>query len=115
MPTTAPDWDDPSQLNLHGALATAARRFDEAERLLRRAIAINPREPNYHCNLGEAFRRQGRFDAAIAAFGDALRLSPRLAMAHNNLGAALAAIDRLPDAIDAYRSALAIDPADARA
>ena len=36
--------------------------------MIGRAIALNPREPAYHSNLGIALRRLERFDAAIACF-----------------------------------------------
>src|SRR4051794_31532841 len=76
-------------LQLLGVLAMQDRRLDLAVDCLRQSVHIQPTIPEYHGNLGNAFKEQGRFDEAIASYRRALELKPTLAEAHNNLGVAL--------------------------
>ena len=45
---------DAKALHLLGVLAHQAGRNEEAERWLRRAICVDPENPEYHYNLGVA-------------------------------------------------------------
>ena len=47
-------------LHLLGALMHQSGRSDEAISLIRQAIAIEPRNPDYHYNLGSALNAAGR-------------------------------------------------------
>src|SRR5207247_2016203 len=61
----------------------------EAVRFYTAALALRPRSPGTHLNLGVALSDMGDYAGAIAAFREALRLKPDYAAAHNNLGVAL--------------------------
>src|SRR5580693_1851569 len=61
-------------LHLLGLIAHHAGRDDVAADLIGRAIALNPANSAAHCNLGEAFRANGRFEEASAAYRRALEL-----------------------------------------
>lgn len=50
--------------------------FEEAEEYLRKAVGLNPLEPNYHYLLGIAFSKRERFTEAILEFEEALKLAP---------------------------------------
>jgi hypothetical protein len=48
--------------------AVLPRRTQDAEGMIRQAIALSPGDSAFHYNLGHAFREQGQMDAAIAAY-----------------------------------------------
>jgi len=53
-------------------------KFTEAEKVLKKAIVINPFNATAHSNMGGVFDRQGRFKEAIPWFEKALDLNPHL-------------------------------------
>lgn len=55
----------------------------------RRALQIDPSDPDYHYILGSACLRLGRATEAVAAFREALSLQPADATYRRALGAAL--------------------------
>jgi tetratricopeptide (TPR) repeat protein len=61
-------------------------RHAEAEKALRDALKINPRNPFAGNLLGIALREQGKFTDARAAYEAALAIDPKYAKAHFNLG-----------------------------
>src|SRR4051812_32421807 len=61
-------------LQLMGSLECDRGNTAEAIDLIGRAIALNPAIAEYHCNLGESFRRAGQWDEAIAGFRRAIEL-----------------------------------------
>ncbi len=78
-------------------------RLDDAERVLRRACALNPRCKEAQANLGSILVRQGRLAEAEKPCRAALALHPGLITAHQNLSSVLAAAD--PAAAAAHRDA----------
>ena len=52
----------------------------------RRALALNPDDPDTYNNMGNALAALGKPENAVAAFRRALALQPGNAVAHNNLG-----------------------------
>jgi tetratricopeptide (TPR) repeat protein len=74
------------------------------------ALALRPKNPAVHCNLGVALQDKGDLKGAIACYEKALELDPRLAQAHNNLGLALYARNDLAGAIACFEKALELDP-----
>ncbi len=73
-------------------------RFDEAEQILHRALALLPDSAPLHEDLGGVFAMQRRFEIAIESFKTALGLDPRLPLARKKLGQALAALGRRAEA-----------------
>ena len=63
-----------------------AKRFSEAETVLRQAREVEPRNQNALFVLGAVLERQKRFDAAEAVFREALAVQPDFAPALNYLG-----------------------------
>jgi len=88
-------------------------RHAEAEASYRRSLALDPRQPKAHNNLGCVLQMQGRLNEAVASFRAALALDPELAQANQNL----AAITRDPaasrKALDGYRRLIEANPRDA--
>ena len=85
-------------------------RLDEAEALLRQALAIHPQHAASLAELGHIARRRGDHAAALAAFEAASAADPT----HLGLKAAAASelreLGRLDEAEALLRQALAIDP-----
>ena len=79
-------------------------------RPVKQAVAVNPEDPEAHCNLGVALGGQGDLQAAVDAFGRALAITPDFPEAHYNLGKALQEQGDLEAATKAYGQALAINP-----
>lgn len=69
-------------------------------------------EPDYHNNLGSAYRARGELDAAIAEYREAIRLKPSDEMFHCNLAIALAGKGEHEEALCEYRAALRLKPSD---
>jgi predicted O-linked N-acetylglucosamine transferase (SPINDLY family) len=96
---------------LESALQHAqAGRPQEAERLYRQVLALEPRHAQAWHNLGVALAHQGRVQEAMASFQQTLALEPNFPEALFNLGNAYKDSERMDDAMAAYRQALAIRP-----
>ncbi len=96
-------------LHLLGMIAQRAGDMDTAIDLIGRAIKVQPSCPLY-CDLGSAYRSQGKLDAALECFRQALLLQPDFADAHNQMGATLHALGRFDEAIGHYHQVLALRP-----
>lgn len=81
----------------------------------RRALALDPEQPDAHLNLGRLLHEAGELAAAEHHYRDALALRPGDATAAFNLGVALEDAGRLPEAVDAYALAISADPRSADA
>jgi len=100
------EWDARGRhARARGEIALALQCFE-------RALAIDPRNPLIHNNVGNAFMALAQAEQAERHYRIALRLDPRFALAWNNLGMALAYQDRdLEEAVACLRRAVALDPA----
>lgn len=97
-------------LHLQGGLCLARAAPDEAARLIRAALEIEPDNAVFHCNLGTALMEAGDRAGAIDHFGRALEIEPDYVDAHYNLGNALLAAGRHAEAIGHFRRAVALEP-----
>jgi len=77
---------------------------------MQRAVALLPRSPAYHANLGEMLRRLDRYPEAEASFRTSLELNPHDAQTLGIFGFVLAAQGRVAEGLEACRTALAIAP-----
>jgi Tetratricopeptide repeat/Glycosyltransferase family 9 (heptosyltransferase) len=78
--------------------------------LLDRAVALNPEEPEFHNNRGQALAALQRLADAEAAYRRALALKPDHALAWNNLGLTLQAGSDVTGAVAAFRTSLRLAP-----
>jgi len=69
-----------------GHLAQAQGRLDDAERHLRRAVALDPLNTTGHIWLSMVLVSRDRLDEAIDILGHVLTLNPKRAVAHQLLG-----------------------------
>jgi tetratricopeptide (TPR) repeat protein len=96
-------------LNVAAALR-AKGQLDEAERVLRRLVALAPDEPGAYVNLGNLELDRGRLPAAEGWYRLAIARNPRMADAWYDLGVVLAATGRVAEAMEAYRQTIAAAP-----
>ncbi len=97
--------DVPSLLH-EAALLLQAGKLDEAEPLLRRAIAAAPSNADAHNLLGTILDQHGQTQAAEREYLAALRLNSRATSARANLGVLLAHTGRAEAAVEAFEAVL---------
>jgi serine/threonine-protein kinase len=85
-------------------------RVEDALRFHSVALALRPRSPGAHHNVGHALQELGRTEEAIAAYRQALALQPNYAYAHNNLANCLTSVGQVEEGILHLRQAIGIDP-----
>jgi Flp pilus assembly protein TadD len=98
--------DHTDALHLLGVLALQVGQAKMASELIGQAVALNPSDPNYRCNFGQALTALGRTDDAIAAYRQAIELKPDSHEAYVNLGNALQGKGQFTEAVAALRRAL---------
>ena len=97
-------------LQLLGALALQAKRYEEGVQFLTRALEIDSRQAAVHSNLAFALNALGRHEAALAAANRALALKNGFVDALNNRGVALAGAHRPDEALANFDQLLAAKP-----
>jgi predicted O-linked N-acetylglucosamine transferase (SPINDLY family) len=97
-------------LHLLGILAHGDKKYDEAIRLISRAIQISPDNPNYYTNLGTAFKLRNKFDEAIMSYRKAVSIKPDFPEAWYNMGNALKAKKRMDEAFSCYHRVIQLKP-----
>lgn len=102
--------DEPRVLHLLGIVAHERGRLGEAIGHVTRAIALDPKTPLFHANLGEMYRLAGRADLAIEHGQHALALNPHYAEALSNVGIVLYEQKRYEEALAYQRRAIASKP-----
>jgi len=85
-------------------------RFEVAERMMRRALEVNPQQPFYHFNLSNVLRAQNRNEESLASLERALELKPDMFEGLFNLGNLRMSEKKYEEAIALYKRALAIKP-----
>jgi Flp pilus assembly protein TadD len=99
---------------LGGAYYDLGRR-DDAERVWRDAVAIDPNDGLAHYNLGQLAIDRGRYVDALEPLLAATRLRPRDPRGWGNLGIALLHLQRPREARGAFERVVELDPSDERA
>lgn len=105
----------PSTLSALARSMVGARRSQEAETLLRKALRDQPDNAEMNAALGVVLVDQSRMDEGIAAYRKALAADPSQSETHNNLGTALIETGRLDEATACFRDAVRINPDNAAA
>ena len=98
---------------LMGNYHSGRRDYVQAEKFLRKALALNWSNWTAHADLANILRSQGKLAEAITQYDRSIRINPASAAVHNNLGNALSDIARSDrkygDAIAEYRRAIDLD------
>ncbi len=102
--------DDPRVVADIGRCLSGLRRYEEAEGVLRRALASLD-DHNTRYDLGLVLDRTGRSAEAMTEYTLALARNPTHRDALNNLGIAFARAGRLGDAVVLFERLVAADPA----
>ena len=93
-----------------GICAASMGHATAAIHLMSRAVALQPRVPLFHANLGELFHLMGKFAEAESSFRAASQLDPRNPGSISSLGLTLAHLNRFPEALQLCRSAQSAAP-----
>ncbi|MET4216445.1 putative O-linked N-acetylglucosamine transferase (SPINDLY family) [Bradyrhizobium sp. LB14.3] len=96
-------------LHLLGVLESQAKNYQQAEILLSRAVAVDPRSPEAQMSRGVALNGLQRHDEARESYKKAIALRPNYAVALSNLGNVCLALDLHHEALESFDKALAID------
>jgi predicted O-linked N-acetylglucosamine transferase (SPINDLY family) len=102
-------------LHLLGIVAAQTQNPQEAERLISRALQVNPYAAIAQANHGNTLLELGRPQEALVSYDKAIALAPDHGQAFNHRGQALQALGRLEDALASYDRAIALNPDDAEA
>jgi RNA polymerase subunit RPABC4/transcription elongation factor Spt4 len=102
-------------LNQRGIEAYERERFDEAIKLFRQALALDPANAAFHCNLAVACGESGQDDEAFAQYQRALSLDPANVTALVNLGYLYSERERYEEARDCWERAVRAAPDSAEA
>jgi tetratricopeptide (TPR) repeat protein len=86
------------------------RRYERAIEFMDKAIQFDGSNPQYFCNLGEAYRRASKPDQALGMFEKAVAIKPEYLLAHLGIANVFRDQKRRPEAISRYRLALALNP-----
>jgi Flp pilus assembly protein TadD len=76
----------------------------------RKALELDPGDPQVHNNLGEHLLRKGELDEALTHFQKAVEAAPEYAEAQSNLGVSLSQQGRFDEAIVHLQKAVEIKP-----
>jgi tetratricopeptide (TPR) repeat protein len=105
---------DPSLSSAHAALAITASlyrwRFEEAEAHLRRAVELNPRDPEPLILLGRLYGTLRKYGDAVAAFKQAQSVDPLSVGAHAWFASLLNAMGRYDEAVLEARAGIDLSP-----
>lgn len=102
--------EHPMVLNLAALKCEQDGRFEDALKVLDRAIAIAPQDLGARNAKGLVLTRLERYAEALAAFDGVVAIQPDFAGAHCARGASLEAMGRLKEAEAAYKHALDLQP-----
>jgi tetratricopeptide (TPR) repeat protein len=97
-------------LQLLGALMLQTGRLQEGIDLLKKALAVNAKQPAIYSNLSYALNALQRFDEGLASADRALALQPQFPDALNNRGNAQAGLNRPREALGSFDRCIALRP-----
>ncbi len=109
---------DPTNLGVLAQLADVyirENRFNDAERIAKRAVTFNKNEPGALMTLGSVYASEQHFDDARAQFEAAYALNKRDTAPIFQIATSYAQQDNIPMALQTVQRALAIDPRNVQA
>jgi Flp pilus assembly protein TadD len=102
--------DEAESLNQRGIEAYEREQFDQAIDLFRRALALDPRNATFHCNLAVACGEKGLDYEAFSGYQQTLALDPSNVTALVNLGYLYSEKERYEEARDCWERAIRVAP-----
>jgi len=109
---------DPTNLGVLAQLADIyikTNRFNDAERIAKRAVTFNKTDPGALMTLGAVYAAEQHFDDARAQFEAAYALNPKDTAPLFQIATTYAQQDNLPMAVQTVGRALAVDPRNVQA
>lgn len=94
-----------------GVLYEEAKRYPEALKSLKEAIAVEP-TPNAYREMGEVYRLTKEYDAAVESLQQAFKLRPKYVAGYEELAVIYESAEDLDSAIESLRKCLELDPKD---
>ncbi len=86
------------------------KRFEEAEKSLRRSLKIFPLNPKVFRNLGEALKGQKNYEEALKWYRAAVVLESDEPLNHAGMGIVLFQLKRYPEAVSSMKQTLELQP-----
>ena len=102
--------DHHEALHFLGMLAYQSENATLAIDYISRAVAANPSEHVYLCNLALVQIKGGSFEDALESCRVALEINPGFFDAHNNKGEALMGLNLMEEATGSFREAIRLNP-----
>jgi tetratricopeptide (TPR) repeat protein len=103
---------NPKYAKGYAAALVQGRQFAEAEKVLRRVLAVTPDDYTAHANLATALHEMKRFAEAIPEYEWLAKAKPEVAATYFFIATAHDNLAEYPEALDAYQRFLAhADPA----
>jgi len=109
---------DPTNLGVLAQLADVyikENRFNDAERIAKRAVTFNKTDPTALMTLGSVYASEQHFDDARAQFEAAFAMNPKDTSPLFQIATTYAQQDNVPMAVQTVQRALAINPRDVQA
>ena len=106
--TSSPN--DPEALHRLGMIMESRGDLVTGVHYMQRSLGLAPQVPEFHINLGEAYRKLGRNTEATECFLAAIRYRPTYAEAYNNLALALGELSAADAALEAALTAVHLAP-----
>jgi predicted O-linked N-acetylglucosamine transferase (SPINDLY family) len=97
-------------LHLLGCCEHESGDSEAGVRLIKRALAVEPRAAAAHSNLGTLLLGLNRIEEALACFDRAVALQPGLGDAQYNRAVALQALKRFAEAVESFDEVLRANP-----
>lgn len=94
-----------------GGLYLLKKRFFDSEKILKKAVLLNPQSSSAHDNLGVIYAQTGEFNKAIRRFEKALALNPKSADVYYNLGLVYKQKGKLHKMKENFNKAIELNPA----
>jgi tetratricopeptide (TPR) repeat protein len=93
-----------------GVTKLKGREYDEAERLFREAIEIDPERTDAYSNLGFAYHKSGKIEQSLEAYRNVINIEPDNVDALLAIAEVLTELKRYEEANNTLRRILEIDP-----
>ncbi len=90
-------------------------KFNDAEKLLRRAITAEPDNDTFYYELGLVYEKKENYDASEYYFKKTIELNPEHYYAHNTLGAYYSDTGKISEAEELLQKAVSLNPYPIRA
>lgn len=95
---------------MHGVALVAREmgRLPVAVELMKKALALDPRNPMISSNIGTIHEAMKNYEEALASYKNAIKWGFRDGVIHNNIGSVLSKLGRRTEALISFRKALKV-------